>query len=65
MRSAVVAIVVGVSSLITILYSLQWGADKSNLWLVTFFLGFLHDVVILKPTQVTLRSHIYKPKPKF
>ncbi|CAD5117598.1 DgyrCDS6354 [Dimorphilus gyrociliatus] len=43
-----------VSAFFTILYSIQWGKEKSLQWLLSFFLSFLQSVVLVQPIKVFL-----------
>ena len=43
-----------ISSFICILYSLQWGREKSSNWLMSMFLSFTESVVIIHPIKVGL-----------
>ena len=40
------------SAFFTILYSMEWGKDKSNEWLVTFLLSFFQSVIVVQPVKV-------------
>ncbi|GFN96340.1 polycystic kidney disease protein 1-like 2, partial [Plakobranchus ocellatus] len=42
------------SGFFTILYSMQWGKEKSNEWLTTFLLSFFQSVIIVQPIKVLL-----------
>ncbi|XP_078597655.1 polycystin-1-like protein 2 [Branchiostoma floridae x Branchiostoma japonicum] len=41
------------SAVFTVLYSLEWGKDKSERWLSAFFSTFLADIFLLQPVKVT------------
>ncbi|CAG5132503.1 unnamed protein product, partial [Candidula unifasciata] len=43
-----------VSGFFTILYSMEWGRDKSNQWLTTFLLSFFQSVIVVQPLKVLL-----------
>ncbi|XP_050394949.1 polycystic kidney disease protein 1-like 2 [Patella vulgata] len=43
---------VSLSGFFTILYSLEWGAQKSGMWLTAFFLSFLESVIVVQPIKV-------------
>ena len=47
-----VAVSVIASAFFTILYSMEWGFDKSSKWLTSFFLGFLESVLLVQPLKV-------------
>ncbi|XP_078659501.1 uncharacterized protein LOC144904454 [Branchiostoma floridae x Branchiostoma belcheri] len=53
-----------VSAFFTILYSLEWGAEKANAWLKTFLMSFVQDVFVVQPFKIvalsTLVSYICK-----
>ncbi|XP_053382148.1 uncharacterized protein LOC123562231 [Mercenaria mercenaria] len=36
----------------TILYSMQWGKEKANEWLITFVLSFFQSVIVVQPIKV-------------
>ncbi|KAK7506559.1 hypothetical protein BaRGS_00002034, partial [Batillaria attramentaria] len=42
------------SAFFTILYSMQWGAEKANEWLITFVMSFFQNVIIIQPVKVLL-----------
>ncbi|XP_078659478.1 uncharacterized protein LOC144904439 [Branchiostoma floridae x Branchiostoma belcheri] len=41
-----------VSAFFTILYSLEWGAEKANAWLKTFLMSFVQDVLVVEPFKI-------------
>ncbi|XP_078681718.1 uncharacterized protein LOC144916466 [Branchiostoma floridae x Branchiostoma belcheri] len=41
-----------VSAFFTILYSLEWGAEKANAWLKTFLMSFVQDVLVVEPCKI-------------
>ncbi|XP_066283602.1 polycystin-1-like protein 2 [Branchiostoma lanceolatum] len=41
------------SAIFTVLYSLEWGKDKSERWLSAYFTTFLVDISLLQPAKVT------------
>ena len=47
---------VAVSTFFTILYSFQWGREKSTTWLVTFLLSFFESAIIIQPAKVSTAS---------
>lgn len=47
---------VGVSAFFTLLYSLQWGKEKSEQWLLSFFISFVQDAAISQPIKVAIFS---------
>lgn len=49
------------SAFFIILYSMEWGADKANDWLVTFVMSFFQSVVVVQPVKVRKLS-IYNEK---
>jgi hypothetical protein len=49
---AVVFLTIVVSAFFTILYSMQWGRDKSVQWLTTFLLSFIQNVIVVQPIKV-------------
>ena len=42
------------SSFICILYSLQWGREKSSNWLISMFLSFVESVVVIQPIKASI-----------
>ena len=40
------------SAFFVILYSMQWGGDKSNEWLTAFILSFFESFALLDPLKV-------------
>ena len=36
-----------------ILYSLEWGSEKANAWLVSFCLSFFQSVLLVQPLKVS------------
>ncbi|CAH1238878.1 FN1 [Branchiostoma lanceolatum] len=41
------------SAVFTVLYSLEWGKDKSERWLSAYFITFLADMFLMQPSKVT------------
>ncbi|CAH1264033.1 PKD1L3 [Branchiostoma lanceolatum] len=41
------------SAIFTVLYSLEWGKDKSERWLSAYFMSFLLDMFLLQQAKVT------------
>ncbi|XP_035663364.1 polycystic kidney disease protein 1-like 2 [Branchiostoma floridae] len=54
----VVLSVVG-SAIFIVLYSLEWGKEKSEWWLSSFFISFLADMILLQPAKVVLLAIIF------
>ncbi|XP_078572446.1 polycystin-1-like protein 2 isoform X2 [Branchiostoma floridae x Branchiostoma japonicum] len=42
------------SAVFTVLYSLEWGKDKSERWLSAYFLAFLADIFVMQPGKIFL-----------
>ncbi|XP_035686736.1 polycystic kidney disease protein 1-like 2 [Branchiostoma floridae] len=42
------------SAVFTVLYSLEWGKDKSERWLSGYFLAFLADIFVMQPGKIFL-----------
>ena len=53
-----VALSILTSGFFIILYSFQWGGDKTNSWLVAFFLSFFESVVLVQPAKVTAKRKL-------
>ncbi|XP_078583733.1 polycystin-1-like protein 2 [Branchiostoma floridae x Branchiostoma japonicum] len=47
------------SAVFTVLYSLEWGKDKSEKWLSAYFISFLADMILLQPAKVVLLAIIF------
>ncbi|XP_078594471.1 polycystin-1-like protein 2 [Branchiostoma floridae x Branchiostoma japonicum] len=47
------------SSVFTVLYSLEWGKDKSERWLSAFFTTFLADIFLLQPVKVLVLAIVF------
>ena len=45
-----------VSAFFTLLYSMQWGKEKSEHWLLSFFVSFVQDAAVSQPVKVALFS---------
>ncbi len=41
-----------ISAFFVILYSMQWGADRSNAWFIAFLISFVQNALILDPLKV-------------
>ena len=50
-----------VSAFFTILYSFEWGREKSTAWLTSFLLSFAESVILIQPVKVRL-SFITPPQ---
>ena len=46
------------STAFTMMYTLQWGNDISNKWLISFFVSFLQDALVSQPVKVALSSAV-------
>lgn len=42
------------ASFFTILYSMQWGKEKSLQWEISFFLSFVQSIVLVQPVKVVI-----------
>ena len=47
------------SAFFVFLYSLQWGKEKSEEWMTTFFLSFFQSVMVVQPLKVRFVSISY------
>nr|XP_032832766.1 uncharacterized protein LOC116955660 isoform X2 [Petromyzon marinus] len=47
-----VVLVIGTSGFFTILYSMEWGPEKANRWLVRFVTSFCISVILIQPIKV-------------
>jgi len=50
-----VALSVTVSAFFTILYSFEWGREKSTAWLTSFLLSFVESIILIQPVKVSLQ----------
>lgn len=48
-----------VSAFFTLTYSLQWGSERSEQWLLSFFVSFIQDAAISQPVKVALFSAVF------
>ncbi|XP_078610817.1 polycystin-1-like [Branchiostoma floridae x Branchiostoma japonicum] len=46
------------SGFFTILYSLEWGYEKSTQWLVTFLMTFFQDALLVQPVKVIVMAAV-------
>ncbi|CAN0348497.1 unnamed protein product [Lampetra fluviatilis] len=46
-----VVLVIGTSGFFTILYSMDWGPEKANRWLVRFLTSFCISVILIQPVK--------------
>ena len=37
-----------------ILYSVEWGKEKSEMWLSAMFIGFVESVIVIQPLKVLI-----------
>lgn len=51
---SLVVLSVASSGFFVILYSMEWGKDKSEEWLLSFFLSFMESIFIVDPVKVCL-----------
>ena len=49
-----VVLSVTVSAFFTILYSFEWGREKSTAWLTSFLLSFIESVILIQPVKVVV-----------
>ncbi|CAN0377946.1 unnamed protein product [Lampetra planeri] len=47
-----VVLVIGTSGFFTILYSMEWGPEKANRWLVRFLTSFCMSVILIQPIKI-------------
>ena len=47
-----IVITVVTSAFFVLLYSVSWGPEKSQAWLLSFLFGFFQDVIIIQPFKV-------------
>ncbi len=48
------------SAFFVVLYSMQWGSDRSNAWLVAFLISLLENILLADPIKVNLFYTIQK-----
>ena len=51
-----VVLSVTLSAFFTILYSFEWGREKSTAWLTAFLLSFVESVILIQPVKVSWHS---------
>ena len=51
---ALVFVLIFISAIFTILYSMQWGKVKSADWLTAFLLSFTESALLIQPVKVQL-----------
>lgn len=56
--SLVVTLTILISSFFIILYSLEWGAQRSNEWLITMMLSFGQSILVIDPLKVFIITAI-------
>ncbi len=54
------ALAIAASAFFTILYSFEFGGEKSRAWLIAFLLSFFQSVLLMQPVKVGLK---YTPTP--
>lgn len=47
------------SAVFTLLYSMMWGKEQSNMWLTTMAISFVQDTLISQPLKVLILSLIF------
>jgi len=52
-----VALSIIVSAFFTILYSFEWGREKSTAWLTSFLLSFAESIVLIQPVKVSQNKY--------
>ena len=53
-----VALSITVSAFFTILYSFEWGREKSTAWLTAFLLSFVESIILIQPVKVSHRHRL-------
>uniref|UniRef100_UPI00358F3749 polycystin-1-like protein 2 n=1 Tax=Myxine glutinosa TaxID=7769 RepID=UPI00358F3749 len=53
---AIIAVVILLSGFFIILYSMEWGAQKANRWLLRFFISFFLSLLLIQPVKVVIFS---------
>lgn len=51
---------IGSSMAFTFLYSLDWGAEVTGEWILSFFVGVLESIIIIEPAKVWLNGMVNK-----
>lgn len=54
-----VALCVAVSGVFTVFYSISWGKQKSENWLLAFLLSFAESAILIQPVKVRIKGVIY------
>ena len=60
-----VFLTVSLGGFFTLLYSFEWGRDKSAAWLTAFVLSFFQSVIIIQPIKVSSPSRTCEVARKF
>lgn len=47
------------SATFTVFYSLDWGPDRANKWLISFILSFFQSVLLIQPVKVVFAAIIF------
>ena len=55
-----VFLTVSLGGFFTLLYSFEWGGDKSAAWLTAFVLSFFQSVMIIQPIKVSFHNLRYQ-----
>lgn len=50
---------VAASAFFTVLYSIEWGPEKSKSWLLSFILSFVESAILIQPFKVFATDSIY------
>ncbi|XP_061173586.1 polycystin-1-like protein 2 [Saccostrea echinata] len=53
------ALTVLISAFFLLLYSMEWGKEKSEEWLLSFFLSFFESIVLVDPVKVLLMAVLF------
>jgi len=54
-----IALSILVSAFFTVLYSFEWGREKSIAWLTAFLLSFLESVILIQPLKVISTGYFW------
>ena len=53
-------VIILASATFVFLYSVEWGAEKSNEWLLSIFMSFFQSLFVIQPGKVRIRRCVTK-----
>jgi polycystin 1L2 len=58
MKNIVTLLSIAVPAFFVVLYSMQWGRERSNAWLISMFLSFFESLFVIDPIKVFIITGI-------